>query len=179
LKLIPILIDFPQMVSMDHQNAEMYFDRDVNCIKRFFERRFHFVSSEPGPFFKDAKKLVGSGGATRIDAALEASGFTKKMLKDLEAAIREQAASKDEGGENAGSSEEEEGEGEEEYEEEDVERDTEVVIIRDKGEVAGQADTVVSGARSASPEAEISPRDDTASRMEKLGIDDKANPSPS
>src|SRR2546421_5831559 len=26
--LIPILIDFPQMVSIDHANAEMYFDRD-------------------------------------------------------------------------------------------------------------------------------------------------------
>ncbi|KAG7287864.1 hypothetical protein NEMBOFW57_007381 [Staphylotrichum longicolle] len=88
----PIVIDFPQMVSMDHQNAEMYFDRDVACIKRFFERRFHFVSTTPGPFFKDAKKTVGKDGARRLDAAVEASGFTKKMAKDLEAAIREQQA---------------------------------------------------------------------------------------
>ncbi|KAJ4300318.1 Serine/threonine-protein kinase rio2 [Collariella sp. IMI 366227] len=88
----PIVIDFPQMVSMDHQNAEMYFDRDVQCIKRFFERRFHFISTTPGPFFKDAKKTVGKDGAKRLDAALEASGFTKKMAKDLEAAIREQEA---------------------------------------------------------------------------------------
>ncbi|KAL2267685.1 hypothetical protein VTJ83DRAFT_4962 [Remersonia thermophila] len=94
ITLTPILIDFPQMISMDHPNAEMYFDRDVACIKRFFERRFHFVSETPGPFFKDAKKTVGKDGATRLDAVSEASGFTKKMAKDLEAAIREQEANK-------------------------------------------------------------------------------------
>ncbi|OAA79795.1 RIO kinase [Akanthomyces lecanii RCEF 1005] len=89
ITLEPIVIDFPQMVSMEHQNAEMYFDRDVNCIKRFFQRRFHFTATQPGPFFKDAKKRLGKGGKTRLDATVEASGFTKKMLKDLEAAIRE------------------------------------------------------------------------------------------
>lgn len=91
LKLEPVVIDFPQMVSMQHMNAEMYFDRDVNCIKRFFERRFHFTSTVPGPFFKNAKKLVGKDGAKRLDAAVEASGFSKRMLKDLEAAVREKA----------------------------------------------------------------------------------------
>ncbi|KAI1127354.1 Rio2, N-terminal-domain-containing protein [Nemania abortiva] len=90
VKITPVLIDFPQMVSMDHANAEMYFDRDVACVKRFFERRFHFVSTQPGPFFRDAKKTVGKNGARRLDAAVEASGFSKKALKDLEAAIREQ-----------------------------------------------------------------------------------------
>ncbi|KAK8905202.1 hypothetical protein QC760_006396 [Botrytis cinerea] len=59
LSLTPILIDFPQMVSVDHVNAEYYFDRDVNCIKRFFDRRFHFTSNEKGPHFKDARKLIG------------------------------------------------------------------------------------------------------------------------
>ncbi|KAH6677885.1 serine/threonine-protein kinase RIO2 [Plectosphaerella plurivora] len=92
IALEPVIIDFPQMVSMDHVNAEMYFDRDVECIKRFFLKRFHFTSSEPGPFFKDAKKIVGEDGARRLDAAAEATGFTKKMAKDLEKAIREQEA---------------------------------------------------------------------------------------
>ncbi|KAH7206411.1 RIO1 family-domain-containing protein [Fusarium oxysporum] len=89
LTLEPVIIDFPQMISMEHQNAEMYFDRDVNCIKRFFERRFHFVPTEPGPFFRHAKKTVGKDGVKRLDATVEASGFTKRMLKDLEAAIKE------------------------------------------------------------------------------------------
>lgn len=99
--LTPIIIDFPQMVSMEHANAEMYFDRDVACIKRFFQRRFHFSSDEPGPFFKDAKKTVGAGGARRLDAAVEASGFTKKMLKDLEAAMQEQLAARGDDGASA------------------------------------------------------------------------------
>ncbi|CAJ0549303.1 Ff.00g029160.m01.CDS01 [Fusarium sp. VM40] len=89
LTLEPVIIDFPQMVSMEHQNAEMYFDRDVNCVKRFFERRFHFVPDQPGPFFKQVKKTVGKDGVKRLDATEMASGFTKRMLKDLEAAIKE------------------------------------------------------------------------------------------
>ena len=83
--LTPVIIDFPQMVSIDHANAEMYFDRDINCIKRFFERRFNFVSDEPGPFFADARKLTGgSKKAKRLDVEVEASGFSKKMAKELE-----------------------------------------------------------------------------------------------
>ncbi|KAF4774341.1 RIO1 family protein [Colletotrichum scovillei] len=119
VKLVPIVIDFPQMVSMDHENAEMYFDRDVNCIKRFFEKRFKFTPTTPGPFYKDAKKLVGKGGATRIDATLTASGFTKKMAKDLEKAIQEQASSKNDEGEFVGEDDDEEYGSEEDDEEEE------------------------------------------------------------
>lgn len=49
----PVLIDFPQMVSVDHVNAEYYFDRDVECVRRFFRKRFRFVSEE-FPKFRDA-----------------------------------------------------------------------------------------------------------------------------
>lgn len=89
ITLTPILIDFPQMVSVDHANAEYYFDRDVNCIKRFFERRFHFTSNEKGPHFADAKKLVGKDGIKRLDISVEASGFSRKMAKELEAYMKE------------------------------------------------------------------------------------------
>ncbi|RDW80662.1 serine protein kinase RIO2 [Coleophoma crateriformis] len=87
--LTPILIDFPQMVSIDHTNAEYYFDRDVNCIKRFFERRFRYTSNSKGPHFAEAKKLVGKDGITRLDVAVEASGFSRKMAKELEAYMKE------------------------------------------------------------------------------------------
>jgi len=89
VKLVPVLIDFPQMVSVDHDNAQFYFDRDVECVKRFFDRRFGFVSMEPGPFFQDARKLVGRDGERRLDVAVAASGFSKKMSKELEAYMRE------------------------------------------------------------------------------------------
>ncbi len=48
------LIDFPQMVSTSHINAEFYFDRDVQCIRDFFKRRFDF-ESELYPKFSDIK----------------------------------------------------------------------------------------------------------------------------
>lgn len=121
IRLDPVIIDFPQMVSMEHQNAEMYFDRDVNCIKRFFSRKFHFTSTEPGPFFKDAKKAVGKSGAKRLDATVEASGFTKKMIKDLEAALKEQEAKGIQEGDASDSAQstDDEQEGEDEGEEDD------------------------------------------------------------
>lgn len=83
--LIPTIIDFPQMVSIDHANAEYYFDRDVACIKRFFSRRFGFTSDEPGPFFKDSIKTI----VKRLDVDVEASGFSKKMAKELAAYMKE------------------------------------------------------------------------------------------
>lgn len=39
--LKPVLIDFPQMISVDHRQAKEYFDRDVECIVNFF-KRFNF-----------------------------------------------------------------------------------------------------------------------------------------
>ncbi|KAI9728582.1 MAG: hypothetical protein M1834_007610 [Cirrosporium novae-zelandiae] len=95
--LNPVLIDFPQMVSIDHTNAEMYFDRDVDCIKRFFERKFHFKSNEPGPFLKEARENVGKAGTKRLDVEVEASGFSKKMAKDLETYMREMGVDGDNG----------------------------------------------------------------------------------
>lgn len=82
VKLKPILIDFPQTVSTNHTNAQMYFDRDVGCIKRYFERRFKYVSDEPGPLYEDAVKGVEMG--KRLDIEVEASGFSKKMAKELD-----------------------------------------------------------------------------------------------
>lgn len=93
VSLIPTIIDFPQMVSIDHANAEYYFDRDVACIKRFFDRRFGFTSDEPGPFFKDATKTV----LKRLDVEVEASGFSKKMAKELDAYMKEHGIDGDAG----------------------------------------------------------------------------------
>jgi RIO kinase 2 len=117
LTLTPILIDFPQMVSIDHANAEYYFDRDVNCIKRFFERRFRYTSDEMGPYFKNAKKLVGKDGVKRLDVSVEASGFSRKMAKELETYMKEMGVDGD-GDPNAFRGDEESSDGEEEDEEE-------------------------------------------------------------
>jgi RIO kinase 2 len=116
ITLTPILIDFPQMVSVDHANAEYYFDRDVNCVKRFFERRFHFTSDEKGPHFADARKLIGKDGVPRLDVSVEASGFSRKMAKELETYMKEVGVDGDGGPEAARGDEGSEDEEEEEEE---------------------------------------------------------------
>ncbi|KKY28531.1 putative serine threonine-protein kinase rio2 [Diplodia seriata] len=142
ITLKPVLIDFPQMVSIDHSNAEYYFDRDVNCIKRFFERRYHFVSDEPGPFFKDAIKSVGeAAGARRLDIEVEASGFSRKMAKELESYMRDVGVDGDGDAENNGegtedAENEEDDEGEDEDEQPDSTDDNEVLANSHNGEVA-------------------------------------------
>ncbi|XP_076179457.1 RIO kinase 2 isoform X2 [Ptiloglossa arizonensis] len=71
-----ILIDFPQMISTEHPDAKMYFERDVNCIRDFFKRRFAY-ESELYPTFQDISR------EDCIDAEIKASGLTKQMEKDL------------------------------------------------------------------------------------------------
>ncbi|XP_014248841.1 serine/threonine-protein kinase RIO2 [Cimex lectularius] len=72
----PILIDFPQMVSTNHYNAKMFFERDVNCIRDFFKRRFGYESTEY-PKFEDVSR------EDILDIEVSASGFTKQMAEDL------------------------------------------------------------------------------------------------
>ncbi|EEB13949.1 serine/threonine-protein kinase RIO2, putative [Pediculus humanus corporis] len=72
----PIIIDFPQMISTLHPEAETYFNRDVDCIKHFFRRRFNY-ESYLCPSFKDVLR------EDTLDVEVSASGFTKKMELDL------------------------------------------------------------------------------------------------
>ncbi|KAE8314132.1 Rio2, N-terminal-domain-containing protein [Aspergillus transmontanensis] len=122
IRLVPVIIDFPQMVSIDHANAEMYFDRDVNCIKRYFQRKFRYVSDEPGPFFADAKKQLLENPGKRLDVEVEASGFSRKMARELEAYMKEVGANEEE---EQGSDDEEDHSGPEEEAGDDLNADEE------------------------------------------------------
>lgn len=72
----PVLIDFPQMVSVDHPNAEYYFVRDVDCVRRFFFKRFRYESDDY-PHFDEVRALIERDRETtvRLDALARASGF--------------------------------------------------------------------------------------------------------
>nr|XP_033343096.1 serine/threonine-protein kinase RIO2 [Megalopta genalis] len=72
----PILIDFPQMISTEHVDAKLHFERDVNCVRDFFKRRFAY-ESELFPTFDDISR------EDCIDAEIKASGLTRQMEKDL------------------------------------------------------------------------------------------------
>eukprot|EP00040_Diaphanoeca_grandis_P016491 m.85105 g.85105 ORF g.85105 m.85105 type:complete len:618 (-) comp25831_c0_seq1:203-2056(-) len=71
------LIDFPQMISTDHANAEYYFDRDVDCIKVFFARRFGYKSRAWPKFRHVVREHV-------LDKEVAASGFSRTNQSELE-----------------------------------------------------------------------------------------------
>ncbi|RHZ78674.1 hypothetical protein Glove_158g46 [Diversispora epigaea] len=74
----PILIDFPQMVSISHPNAEWYFNRDVECIRTFFRKKYNYESMLYPKFKLDVNREFN------LDVQVAASGFTKQYQKDLE-----------------------------------------------------------------------------------------------
>ncbi|ODV89959.1 hypothetical protein CANCADRAFT_98252 [Tortispora caseinolytica NRRL Y-17796] len=76
-----IVIDFPQCVSINHPDAERYFDRDVTSIRRFFQSRLGFHSESYPRFTKDVVRKDD------IDVRVEASGYSKKSVKEFEQAI--------------------------------------------------------------------------------------------
>lgn len=95
------------MVSIDHPNAREYFERDVECIKTFFARKFRFEADE-APRWEDVKR-VG-----KLDFEVEASGFGGKLEKEMEWFHREVSVVTDnyrsERGEDKGKEDEEDDE---------------------------------------------------------------------
>lgn len=88
------MIDFPQMVSISHRNAEMYFDRDVECIFKFFRKRFNLSFHEDvkrsdrseADIDYDGKLCLSSieKSSSFLEEELAACGFTKKEQEDIE-----------------------------------------------------------------------------------------------
>jgi RIO kinase 2 len=69
------VIDFPQMVSRDHKNAEFFFQRDVNCINILFERKYGFTSDRTIRL-KDIEVIE------HVDVEVKASGFVQEQNID-------------------------------------------------------------------------------------------------
>lgn len=67
-------IDFPQMVSVSHANARELFERDLNCITRFFEKKMGYhVPSEVLPVWDELLQQIVQSNS--VDIELHASGF--------------------------------------------------------------------------------------------------------
>lgn len=71
------VIDFPQMVSVDHFNGEELYSKDIECISEFFGNRFG-VYCENIPRLRDLKVL------RHVDVEIKASGYLRENLKDYE-----------------------------------------------------------------------------------------------
>ena len=72
------------MVSTKHENADFYFDRDVDCLHTFFSRRFNYVVVESVSLNEiDCKvrfyQLILN---FRLDNEVKASGFIRKELNN-------------------------------------------------------------------------------------------------
>ena len=59
-----------------------YFNRDVECIRTFFRRRFKYESA----IYPRFKGTIGEGGKDefRLDVVVETSGFGRREMKVLE-----------------------------------------------------------------------------------------------
>jgi len=104
------LIDFPQMVSISHPNAQMYFERDVECIRRFFSKRCGWEAPE-APSFNSVHREHD------LDVSLSASGFTRAHEDEFNRLLVAQSGGKDSTDHIEGhdeNSEEDEGEDDEE-----------------------------------------------------------------
>eukprot|EP00197_Chlamydomonas_leiostraca_P016020 CAMPEP_0202884376 /NCGR_PEP_ID=MMETSP1391-20130828/40871_1 /ASSEMBLY_ACC=CAM_ASM_000867 /TAXON_ID=1034604 /ORGANISM="Chlamydomonas leiostraca, Strain SAG 11-49" /LENGTH=314 /DNA_ID=CAMNT_0049567557 /DNA_START=13 /DNA_END=954 /DNA_ORIENTATION=- len=73
------IIDFPQMVSVSHANGRELFERDVECIVRFFSKKVGYIpENDPAlpyvrPSFEEAVAAIDNA----LDVDLAASGFKK------------------------------------------------------------------------------------------------------
>lgn len=80
-----VIIDFPQCVSINHPDAKRYFDRDVNSICTFFERKLNYTPKDGWyPKWERDVKRVGT-----LDGIVEASGFSKTQIKEFEKVLGE------------------------------------------------------------------------------------------
>ena len=70
-----VVIDFPQMISIHHSEAENYFKRDVQCVKNYFLKKFNLTFDEDLKF-SDIKQI------NFLDEELKAYGYKKEKEKD-------------------------------------------------------------------------------------------------
>ena len=82
------MIDFPQMVSLSHPNAKELFERDVGCLRVFFNRRFGYAEGA----FPTWDAVVGrESRLMSLDVTVEASGFiTSEEVAELERLMSEE-----------------------------------------------------------------------------------------
>jgi RIO kinase 2 len=63
------VIDFPQIISIEHAEAKEQFERDVTCIERFFEKRFRIKVT--GPTFTEAFDSYLENKASALNSTVQ------------------------------------------------------------------------------------------------------------
>jgi len=70
-----VVIDFPQMISINHPEAQNYFKRDVQCVKNYFLKKFNLTFDEDLKF-SDIKQI------NFLDEKLKEYGYKKEKGKE-------------------------------------------------------------------------------------------------
>ena len=100
-----VVIDFPQMISLNHPEAENYFKRDVQCVKNYFLKKFNLTFDEDLKF-SDIKQI------NFLDEEMKAYGYKKEKEKEKNKKIKEgedeEKIEKNEEGDEINNNEEEE-----------------------------------------------------------------------
>jgi len=127
----------------------MVFQSRVECIRRFFKRRFKYESALYPRFNTNKPSENKEGDGFRLDVVVAASGFTKKDQKVLEEYMETVTGEEPRGNDEDADSEEEEesdtGEAEDEDgdDEGERERDGEVIGVRTQTEPGDEHENVL------------------------------------
>lgn len=99
-ELEPVVIDLPQMIGLDHELAPEQFERDVNCVVDFFNKRFHYESDyvpkwadiDESPkeavqndlhiFLRDSLKLIEGGDSAETGAVNNSSSTVSNTSQE-------------------------------------------------------------------------------------------------
>ena len=68
------LIDFPQMISIDHPDSKFFFDRDVGCVQKYFNRKYNLEFENKPTLADDIKRTA------EIDKEIKSSVFMREAI---------------------------------------------------------------------------------------------------
>jgi RIO kinase 2 len=68
------LIDFPQMISIDHPDANFYFNRDVECLQTYFDRKYNMLFKEKPTLQDDIERTAN------IDKEIKGGIFMREAV---------------------------------------------------------------------------------------------------
>ena len=165
------------MISTDHINAEYYFNRDVNCVRTFFRRRFGFVASAVPMLHVDTSRED-----VDLDEELRASGWNSagKEGADFSAMmtlVEEEDARRVAAGEEEGEEEEEEEEDDDDDDDDELSGGSEVEDA-DAAAARAEEDPAVVAAAELTADAVMAALAQCVAADDDVGVETPAIPAP-
>lgn len=122
------LIDFPQMISINHPDAKFYFNRDVECVQTYFDRKYQMQFEEKPDLDVDVERTA------EIDKEIKSSVFMREAIGEENLHELDLVEITNQENEAEGEDNKNEGEGEGDDEEQKEHNEDEKVDKTDKDE---------------------------------------------